>query len=447
MLSLSALKIVRSLQPTVILIILLSLLIGSCRTQSRTAERLAEDTDAAEIDSNLTFNNITLQQADDDGKPLWKVKADQATYSPDRKLAQVTNPQGELYKDGKPIYRVQAQNGEVRQDGRRVFLRGQVSATDIRSGAVFKADEVIWTPKEGVLLIRRNLSATHPRIRISATEARLLEKERRVELKGKTVATTRDPELRLQAESLVWLIDQEKVVSDRPLQVDRLQGTQIIGTAKAEKAEVNLKTKVATLQQNAQLALQDPPVEAASNSLVWNLDRQTVAADQPVTIIHRGERAVLTGNSGLMDLQKQVFSLNQNVQAELQNPPVQVSGNSLVWDMAKQVASSDQPLTIIHRGEQVVLTASSGIMDLQRQTLRMNQNVRAIAQRNQSELTTDQLTWAMSTQELVAEGNVDYRQVDPVMRVQGPRAVGKLENQTIVVSGGRVTTQIIPPSN
>ena len=59
-------------------------------------------------------------------------------------------------------------------------------------------------------------------------------------------------------------------------------------------------------------------------------------------------------------------------------------------------------------------------------------------------MTSDRLNWNVPTQTLVAEGQVNYRQNNPSMNVNGPRAVGRLDNQTIVVDGGRVVTEIVP---
>jgi LPS export ABC transporter protein LptC len=383
--SLSKPKVNGLLRSVVPSLVVLALILGSggCRNRSHTVERIAEDSAAAqEIESSLTFNNVTLEQADDHGQPLWKVHANQVTYSQDEQVAQVNKPKGELFQDGKPAFRVQAQEGEVRQDGEKIILQGQVIATDIRSGALLRGDEMEWTPEDSTLIIRKNVVGTHPQLRLAAREARLVNRQRRLELVGQVVATTKDPDMQLQGERLAWLIDQKRVVSDRPIRVDRLDNGQVIARASGQQAEVHLETKVATLKQNAELDLQDPPVRITGNSLIWNTANETVVADQPVSMTHRQQRVTLTANQGRMNVKQNVAYLTGNV--------------------------------------------------------------RAIGQRNQSRLNSDRLTWTIPTQEIVAEGNVDYRQNNPLLTMRGPRAVGKLENQTVVVSGGRVVTEIIP---
>ncbi|MBD2465999.1 LPS export ABC transporter periplasmic protein LptC [Oscillatoria sp. FACHB-1407] len=368
---------------TIAVLIMTLLLATGCRQRNRTAERLAEDSAAAqEIESNLTFNNITLEQANEQGQTLWNVRADQAIYSQDQQIAQVTNPDGELFQDGKPIFRIQASQGEVRENGETIMLRGQVVATDIKTGAVLRGDELDWNPAQGLLIIRGNLRGSHPQFQMSANEGRVLTRDRRMELSGQVVGLASNPTVRLQGERLTWNMDAETAVSDRPLRIDRLQGSQILDTATGERAEFNLKTKIATLTQNAFLNLADPPVQVSGNSLIWNLTARTVNANQPLTVVHRQQQVTLTANQGQIDLQKRIMYLTQNVRAE--------------------------------------------------------------GQRNQSQLRSDRLTWNIPTQDFLAEGNVDYRQNNPLVTSRGPRATGKLQNQTIVLSGGRITTQIVP---
>jgi LPS export ABC transporter protein LptC len=355
----------------------------ACEPTNRASERLARDSEAVQqIDVNLTFNNITLEQADEQGNAVWKMTAKQATYSEDKQIARVTLPEGELYQDGKPAYKVKAQSGEVRQNGEKIFLRGNIEAIDLESSAVLKAQELEWIPNRSLLILRRNLTGTHPQIQIAADQAQIFDKERRMEMSGQVTATTTDPVLQLKAERLVWLMQRELVVSDRPLQVTRFLNQQVSDVAQGNQGNLNLQTNVLTLTNDARIVTADPPLQISSNSLVWNVPQE--------------------------------------------------------------VLSTDQPVTVIQRQEQVTLAANAGRFNLDPQTATLTGNVRAVGQRNQAQLNANRLNWNIRSREVVAEGDVDYRQTDPPVTMRGPRAVGRLERQTVVVSGGRVVTEIIP---
>jgi lipopolysaccharide assembly outer membrane protein LptD (OstA) len=82
-------------------------------------------------------------------------------------------------------------------------------------------------------------------------------------------------------------------------------------------------------------------------------------------------------------------------------------------------------------------------MDLQKKIVYLTGDVYAVGQRRQS-LKAQALTWYLPSQLVEAEGDVIYRQVEPPVSFTGQKAVGKLQDQNIVVSGGRVVTEIIP---
>jgi LPS export ABC transporter protein LptC len=368
------------------LLLLMSLLLGlgACGGSSkRAANKLAEDSAAAQdFSGSLTFKNVTLEQVDEQGRLLWKVKAKQARYSRDQKIARIENPTGELFQDGKLVYRITAKQGEVRQDTFRIFLQEDIVATDTQNGVVLRGKELEWLPKQDTLIVRQNVTGTHPKMQMAAQEGRLFSRLKRLELLGKIVATSKDPALQLKSERLVWEMGKDLVMSDRPIQIDRFVTKTTTDQATGESAEVNLKTKVATLRRNAQLLLTEPPLKINSPIIVWNVNQQTVASDQRLTVLHREQKVTFTANRGQIDLAKRVFYLTGKVQGD--------------------------------------------------------------AERNQSRLRSDNLTWFISTQQVQAEGNVVYRQANPPFNLTGPKAYGKLQDQTIVVSGGSVITEFVP---
>jgi len=354
----------------------------SCGDQNSTVEQRAQDTSAVQdIERNLTFNDVTLEQADAQGRPIWIVKAKQATYSKDRRVAQVENPIGNLFQDGKSVYQITAKEGEIEQDGEQLFLKGQIVATDPRNNLVLRGNELEWRPKEDLLIVRNQLTGSHPQVQAVAQEARVFSRTGRIELQGKVEATTSDPTLQMRTERLIWQIREQKLIGDRPLQIDRYKDKKITDRATANQGEVDLKTKIATMKQNAQLALLAPPMQVTSNSMIWNMNTEMVTTDQPVRLVNRQRQITVTANQGRMDTQKEVAYLNGDVNG--------------------------------------------------------------IGQRGQS-LKSKELTWYLPTQLMEANGDVFYRQVDPPVSFKGQKAVGNLQEQNIVVSGGRVLTEIIP---
>ncbi|WP_083636523.1 LPS export ABC transporter periplasmic protein LptC [Leptolyngbya sp. 'hensonii'] len=362
------------------LYLILSLIVSGCGNLTD-KKSVDEDTGTLIRDSRLTFKDVTLQQFDEQGRLLWRVKAKQARYSNDKKIAKIQDPSGELFQDGKLVFRIKAKQGEVQQDGQKIFLKEEITATMVQDGATLKGQELEWIPKQDLLIVRRDLKGNHPQVQASAKEARAYSRSRRLELVGNVIAVVKEPTLRLQAEKLVWQLPKQLVTTDQPIQIDRLVKQVPTDRITGKKAVVDLKAKTATVSQEVQLTLVDPPVTVNGAVLTWNLGRQTVISEKPLKIVHREQQVTLTASQGQFDLKPQVFYL--------------VGG------------------------------------------------VRVIGV-NQSQLEADTLTWAIPTQELLAEGNVSYRQVSPPFSLIGPRALGRLQEQTIVISGGNVVTEIVP---
>jgi LPS export ABC transporter protein LptC len=357
--------------------------IGACGNRNHTAEKIAQDSkQAADFDNSLTFNAVTLEEFDKKGQLWWKVKAAQASYSKDKKIARLQQPTGEFFQDGKSVLQVKGQQGEVQQNGQTIFLRGKITATDTRDGLVMQGDELEWQPRNELVIVRNNLTGTHRQLKVAAKEGRLFTRTQRLELQGDVKAQATNPALTFQSEHLTWQMKQQTLASDRPLQIERFNKAVLTDRATANQGIADLKAKTITLKQNAHLTLADPPTQLASNDLVWDLQGQTVA--------------------------------------------------------------SDQLLTIDNRQQQVTLSGSQGRIDLKSKMLYLEGDVRGVGEKNQSQLNSDRLNWNITTQRFEADGNVRYQQGQPPLNLAGPRATGTLRDQNILVSGGRVVTEFVP---
>ncbi|OYD96655.1 LPS export ABC transporter periplasmic protein LptC [Nostoc sp. 'Peltigera membranacea cyanobiont' 210A] len=341
--------------------------------------------DSSNKDSNLTFFDVTLEQADEVGRPIWKVRAKTAKYTKEKQIGQAESPYGELYQDGKIVYQIKADVADIEQDGKQLFLKGKIFATDPSNGIVLQGNELEWRPKEDLLIVRNKINGTHKKLQAVAQEVRVKTREQRMEFSGGVVANSIDPQMQVRTEHLIWNIKEEKLIGDRPLEIDRYKDNKISDRGKGNSAEVNLKTKIATVQKNAQLELLDPPMQISSNSMTWNMNTETVTTNSPTRMFHRAEN--------------------------------------------------------------VTVTANQGEMKIPQKTVYLKGNVNAIGQRRQS-LRSNTLTWYLDNKLVEAQGNVVYRQIDPPLNFVGETAVGNLQTENIVVKGGsssgRVVTEIIP---
>ncbi|MGC1246028.1 MAG: LPS export ABC transporter periplasmic protein LptC [Spirulinaceae cyanobacterium] len=375
------------LAKSVTLLLLFSL--ASCKPEAKQPAEVEPvvGNNTSEPEDRLVINNATLEEVDDSGKTVWKMKADKTSYNEDNKLAFLENPAGNLYQDGKIILQVKAKKGEVQEDGKIIFLRDKIEATDIRNNLVFRADELEWRPEEDLVIVRKNLTASRPKqLEVVATEGRYKTKTQELDVVGKIAATSFQEALKLQTEHLIWQIPQKKLLGDKRIQIDRYKEKVITERVEADSSQLDLQTMIIILTNNVELKSLSPPLQVASNNAIWNTKAQTVISNQPIQVIHETEQTTVTGNEGKIDLKDEV--------------------------------------------------------------VRLTNGVTGTSSRNQSKLDANQFFWDIPTQKIEAQGNVVYQRTNPPVKTKGVKAVGQLNRDNVVVTGGntkeRVVTEIIP---
>jgi LPS export ABC transporter protein LptC len=346
--------------------------------------------DLSKFDNSLTFNNVTLEQADDKGQLWWKVKAVKATYKKDQEMATVEQPEGELFQDGKAIFKLKGTKAEIIQDGKSIKLRGPIIATDLRDGTQIQGKEIEWQPSTDRLLVREQFVAQHKKIKLVGEEGRFSSRKREAEILGKVVVEVKEPRLRMQTKQLTWWLDQQRLASQQPIQINRIENGKVTDQAAAKQGSYQLKEQIATLKNDANVFIPAQNLQAKGNELVWNLRQKLVSATQPITFINAAQQVTLSGDRGQFDITKKLATLTGNVR-----------GLSLL---------------------------------------------------KQASISADNLIWFLTTQSFEATGNVNYQQTNPPVNLIGTKAAGKIQNQQVEITGGpeadnRVVTEIVPNFN
>ena len=351
-------------------------------------EEASENESVQEDESKFTFQGVALEQFDEKGQPVWKVNAKQAEYTKEKQIGEAENPYGELYQDGKIVYKITAEKADINQDGKQLFLKGKIVATDPANGVVLRGNELEWRPEEDLMIVRNQINGTHKQLQAVAKEAKVKTREQRIDFSGGVVAKSVQPQLQMRTETLTWMIKEEKLIGDRSMLIERFKNKKITERGRGDAAEVFLKTEIVNITKNAFIELLDPLVQITSNSMSWNIKAEDVKTNAPLKVVHRAENITVTGNRG-------EFKIPQN--------------------------------TVYVRG-----------------------NVKGVGQKGQS-IESNNLTWYLDKQLLEASGNVVYGQKNPQLTFRGDTATGNFQTENVVVKGGnsgnRVITEIIPQFN
>jgi lipopolysaccharide export system protein LptA len=346
------------------------------------------------VQGGVSFSDVVLAQTDVKGKLLWKFQAKGVT-SKEGQSAAAQSIKGQLYEAGQPVFDIAAGQGSIRETNQQVNLQGNIQVTDRLHRAVFRGREAQWNPKTGQLVVRRGLTVTHPQIRLWANELQASKQGKVILVKGGVVMET------------------------------RASGN------KKDAQRLRLKT----------------------NQAVWNVEQQSFQAgtalengQQPTMEIEQlnpiAEKAVALAGQAKADLKRGVVELRNPVRLTL--GALVLTSRALTWETLTGRISTRELLQLQDPRRQVTVLANAGSVEQARNLVDLQGKVEVTGLKDRARLTSDQLLWNTQTERIEALGNVNYVQESPAFTLRGPRAVGKLEAQTLRISGGDVVTEILP---
>lgn len=427
---------------------LATLLLSACRGGG---EPVAVEDDAQSepttYEEQLILNNATLENADEAGNVLWRLKARRTTYEPNRQDAQIEDIIGNLYADGEIVLKLKADTGEILEDGQTIYLRENVVATDPRTGVVLQCQEVEWTPEENSLIARQSLRGSNDELVVTGEQGKYTTETQVLEVIGKVIIDGKKTPLQARTEKAVWDLLQERLVSDRPIEIDRYKPTEDPPESINPKPTASSSSEgdISPAQDSfAQSADREPFNGRRLNAKPQSLEPQRLPSPKGKPEIT--DRVV--AQSATFDLAKQVVILKKEVESRSVEPPLQIASDSIIWNLTQRTVLSDSPVQVSNRADGITLTANEGLINLETEVLRLNGGARGINTRRPADLYANQIVWHLEDERLEAAGNVIYRQVDPPLDLAGSRAIGRLKDQTITVTGGegggRVLTKIVP---
>ncbi|WP_255447932.1 LPS export ABC transporter periplasmic protein LptC [Picosynechococcus sp. PCC 11901] len=336
-------------------------------------------------ENRLIVEDALLEQSDAAGNILWKIQAEEAIYSQDRKAATLTKLVGNLYQDGEVILSLQANKGQVINDGDRIILESGVLVTDNRQGAVFETEKAEWEPANFILQITTGLQAKYPNGTLSANQGKYFIDRQDLELADTVEVVIVEPPLQLQGSRLNWLVAEDKITAAEGLTVQRYTAETITDRLRADQGEAQLKAQKIIVSGNVLLNSLDPEIQFASGAATWDIQAGIITGQDSVQLTQTAERVQFRGNQGRYNLKTQQAQLSGAVRGTGEDPPTSLKAN--------------------------------------------------------------QVDWNLTAEEVVAVGNVVYEQTNPRVKLNGDRAVGKFKQNQLVVTGSaqkQVTTEVIP---
>jgi LPS export ABC transporter protein LptC len=342
------------------------------------------------VQGGVNLSNVVLTQTDSQGKLLWKIAAKGVTYGEDQQQLTAKALQGQLYQEGKPLFDLVAGAGSTQIKNQQIRLKGNLQVKDRKQKLVFAGREAFWNPKSGVLSVRSGLTITHPQVKLWADALQVSKQGQQVRVQGNVLAESRDRRLRVKATRALWLPTAQMLEAglaaengQQPsVEIEQFKGKTRLAQALAGQVRANFKTGLISLTDPAQLQLD-------SSSLL-------------------------------------------------------LTSRTLMWDTTKERLSSPELLKIEDRRQKITAMSNTGSFDSSRNLIDLQGKVEVVGLQDGAKLNSNRFLWKTDQQRIEALGDVYYQQQSPPFTLKGPRAVGRIADQTVRVSGGEVVTEIVP---
>ncbi|MCS5690648.1 LPS export ABC transporter periplasmic protein LptC [Cyanobium sp. FGCU-6] len=363
------------------------LLAAGCQRETKTVE---------EPSPPFVFRSLDLRQQDRQGRPAWQLRSPEARYDLRRRVAQARDPEGVIYANGQPLYRLSATRGTVINDGEAILLEGQIRVDRLGDQPLqIRASRARWLPRRDRLIIDRAPEAFDRQNRLSARRAIFKFDKGLLEMRGRPRlqhwARSFDPRHALPAGPPETLLTVDRA--------DWYPGTGVLET----------RGLVRGTRRPAGRPADRPAQTLIAGSLSGNTIQQRYTLGSPVRFEDPVEGNALTTGSVAIDLPAQRASTDAAFQGR--RGSLQASGVGLDVDGKQQQATIAAGCRIEQPGE----------------------NLRA-----------ERCQWNWSTQDVEADGPLELRRSSNDQLTRGTRLRGRLGNDgTIEVSapGGRVVSR------
>lgn len=400
-----------------------------------------------DIPAELTLQTVTLEQPDENGNLLWRLKAKSVNYSPDNQRATLKALEGEFFREGETIYTVVADEGEVRQNGETLYLTGNLVATGKENELTLESERLKWQPKQDLLVMGNFKDAALD----DGSEDNSNSASDSNSNSNDSAALAVEP-APIDPSSDEPTADRFPAGGEKPPAVKgfnpQIETIAEVVTVSDQDARVNLDGGVIAKSKEA------PWLTFESDNLVWFTEQAQIEAPDLLKVEQYAGEAYeavsdrIIGETGRVDLTENIVTLDKSVQLTSLAQPLNVQSENAVWDVEAQTVVLDKPVQIEQPERRIMASANRANLDLAQETIYLTGNVLARGEKNDARLAADRVTWQTGNQDIEATGNVSYEQAqNPEVSMMGTQAVGNIEQGTVVVTGGEsgeVVTEIVP---
>ena len=340
--------------------LLLLFIVTACNSQQPEAAT-PEIKDVGRSHTQLTLNEAVLEQSNQGGNLVWKIKAQRTTYSEDRAIGYLEDVAANLIQEGKVILKLKSAEGEIREQGNLVLLSKDIVVSDARNETVLRANSATWQPQQNLLTVSDNLRINRSNLDLTADKAVYSTDSESLELVGSVVANHVEPNLVLNSDRLSWIIPQQQIVANNPVKIVRYSGDKITDRLLANQITVDLQQHIAIIDKDVELTSLEPALKIASRTATWNYKLRTIDSSEPIRAVN--SQLTVTGNQGKADLEGEIVTLSGGVEGT-SSDKAKLYAESAVWTIAEEIIQAQDNVIYNKAQPRVDLTGDRATIDL-----------------------------------------------------------------------------------
>lgn len=310
----------------------------------------------------FVFKSLELRQKRTNGERDWDLTSPEARYEFSRRLVRANRPEGILYRDNQPSFRVSAERATVINDGQLVLLEGKVQLQQLQGQKILiTGDRLRWTPPQELLVMEQRPEAIDRLTRIKSTKARLQQRSNDLTLLG-TVQLERWTPKQLQkkrghADSVVragrtvWNLNQGGLNSEGPVLGQRRgDGHKTLQQLHAKSLKGNTKQGFIDLIGPVRVLAPEREGELKASTTRWLIQEDALLSQHPFTAALKD--STLVGDGFRIGMGQTTLKVLKG--CELSQPGDQLTANTCLWNWTTNRVSARGQVELRRKANQQV---------------------------------------------------------------------------------------------
>ena len=245
---------------------------------------------------SFVFRSLDLSQRADDGNRDWDLTSPEARYDLSSRTIRARRPEGILYRDDQPHYRITADLATVLRDGELVVLEGSVELRQLNQrGLTIEGDNLIWTPSQSLMVINQRPKANDGQTQIRSRELAFQQEDELLVFSGPTQLNRVDEpnagSTVVRGGSGTWNLRNGFMQAPGPVEAVRSDGR----TLSASGLDGNTREGYLDLQQPVTLVLENDRGRISAGLTRWLFLAKQLQSDQPVQAVLQNSKVQGTG--------------------------------------------------------------------------------------------------------------------------------------------------------